>query len=124
MNDPLSKTLHRSRAGRDRRRLDAVGVLTGIGSFRLRDARAFRWLLTPHGENDKYARQIRTSAGVAVFTARSADKAGWVKVGRCYERFALQATALGGQHPDLVVRFERRPALPPSLRRAVRDVLG
>ena len=31
----------------------------------------------------------------AVFTAQSAAKAGWVEVGRCYERFALQATVLG-----------------------------
>jgi hypothetical protein len=70
-------------------------------------------------------------------------------VGRCYERFALQASALGirnafmnqpvevaalrppfaaaqglaGQRPDLVVRFGRGPALPRSLRRPVDAVL-
>src|ERR1700722_14459343 len=56
---------------------------------------AFGWFFTPKGGKDKYAPQIRSSAGIAVFVGRSADKAHWVEVGRCYERFALQATALG-----------------------------
>ena len=110
---------------------------------------AFRWVFTPQGENDKYARQIRSSAGIALFVGQSADKAHWVEVGRCYERFALQATALGirnaflnqpvevasvrpqfasaiglsGQRPDLVVRFGRGPTLPLSMRRPVQAVL-
>lgn len=110
---------------------------------------AFRWAVTAKGENDKVARQIRSSAGIAVFVGRAADKAHWVDVGRCYERFALQATALGirnamvnqpvevasirpafaaavglaGRRPDLVVRFGRGPAMPSSLRRPVQAVL-
>jgi hypothetical protein len=110
---------------------------------------AFRWLLSATGENDKCARQLRSSAGIAVFVGQAADKANWVEVGRCYERFALQATALGirnaflnqpvevaalrppfaaamgltGQRPDLVVRFGRGPAMPRSLRRPVESVL-
>jgi hypothetical protein len=110
---------------------------------------AFRWVFTAKDENDKYARQVRSSAGIAVFVGHAADKAHWVEVGRCYERFALQATALGirnafvnqpvevaalrpqfaasmglaGQRPDLVVRFGRGPVLPRSLRRPVDAVL-
>ena len=110
---------------------------------------AFGWFFTPKGENDKNARQVRNSAGIAVFVGQAADKAHWVEVGRCYERFALQATALGirnaflnqpvevaavrspfaaalglnGQRPDLVVRFGRGPTLPQSLRRPVQAVL-
>ena len=110
---------------------------------------AFGWFFTAKGENDKYARQIRSSAGIAVFVGQAADKANWVEVGRCYERFALQATALGirnalvnqpvevqavrpqfatafgltGQRPDLVVRFGRGPTMPYSLRRPVQAVL-
>jgi len=110
---------------------------------------AFRWLLTAKGENDKVARQVRSSAGIAVFVGQTADKAHWVEVGRCYQRFALQATALGirnaflnqpvevaalrpafatalglgGQRPDLVVRFGRGPTMPRSLRRPVESVL-
>lgn len=110
---------------------------------------AFGWLLTAKGENDKYTHQIRSSAGIAVFVGEAVDKAHWVEVGRCYERFALQATALGirnafvnqpvevpsvrapfaaavglaGQRPDLVVRFGRGPTLPRSLRRPVQAVL-
>ena len=111
--------------------------------------RAFDLFLRADSENDKYARQIRSSAGIAVFVGQAADPAHWVDVGRCYERFALQATALGirsamlnqpvevaalraqfatalqlgGQRPDLVVRFGRGPAMPPSLRRPVDAVL-
>ncbi len=110
---------------------------------------AFGWFFTSKGENDKIARQIRSSAGIAVFASQAADAAHWVETGRCYERFALQATALGirnaflnqpvevpsvrspfaaaiglaGQRPDLVVRFGRGPTLPPSLRRPVQAVL-
>ena len=110
---------------------------------------AFGWFFTPKAENEKYTRQIRSSAGIAVFVGLAADKANWVEVGRSYERFALQATALGirnaflnqpvevpavrspfadamglaGQRPDLVVRFGRGPTLPRSLRRPVQAVL-
>ena len=118
-----------------------------------------RWLgslmmgffFTPQSENEKYARQVRNSAGIAVFVSEQNDKAHWVEAGRCYERFALQATALGirnamlnqavevpavrtpfaswlglqltGQRPDLVVRFGRGPVAPLSMRRPVQAVL-
>lgn len=118
-----------------------------------------RWLgspmmslfFTPKSENEKVARQIRNSAGLAVFVAQQNDKAHWVEAGRCYERFALQATALGirnamlnqavevpkvrtgfaswlglqatNQRPDLVVRFGRGQAAPLSMRRPVQAVL-
>jgi hypothetical protein len=110
---------------------------------------AFERLITPRGEGDRYAAQVRSSAGLAVFVAQVPDPAHWVEVGRCLERFALQATALGirtahlnhpvevlavrsafaadlrlaGQRPDLVLRFGRGSTLPPSLRRPVRAVL-
>lgn len=100
-------------------------------------------------ENEKYAVHVRSSSGIAVFAGDKADKNHWVKVGRSFQRFALQATALGLRHahinqpvedlkirpqfaswlgipdkrPDLVVRFGYAPALPMSLRRAVTDVL-
>jgi hypothetical protein len=110
---------------------------------------AFGLVFRTKGENDKYARQIRNSAGMAIFVGQSADKAHWFEVGRCYERFALQATVLGirnalvnqpvevqavrpqfatalglaDQRPDLVVRFGRGPVMPYSLRRPVQAVL-
>lgn len=100
-------------------------------------------------ENDKIARYIRSSAGIAVFVSDVDDKAHWVEVGRCYERFALQATAfnirnafvnqpveeaslrpkfakalgLSKGRPDLVVRFGRGQEMPRSLRRPVEAVL-
>lgn len=111
---------------------------------------AFGAFFKSQTENEKIARQIRSSAGIAVFTAQLADEAHWVEVGRCYERFALQATALdirlaflnqpvevqaarlpfakslglGDQRPDLVVRFGRGPRMPSSLRRPVQAVLA
>jgi hypothetical protein len=104
---------------------------------------------TPKSENERYARQIHNSAGIAVFVSETSDKAHWVEAGRCYERFALQAAALGirnaflnqpvevgsirpqftsalglgSQRPDLVVRFGRGPAMPLSMRRPVQAVL-
>lgn len=116
-----------------------------------------RWLGSPmmglfftaKSENERYARQIRNSAGIAVFVSEVSDKAHWVETGRCYERFALQATALGirnallnqpvevatlrpqfaaaiglgERRPDLVVRFGRGPGMPLSMRRPVQSVL-
>ncbi|WP_035985305.1 Acg family FMN-binding oxidoreductase [Leptolyngbya sp. KIOST-1] len=116
-----------------------------------------RWLgqlvlplvLQPRSENDKCVRQLRSSAGVAVFVSAPSDPAHWVEVGRAYERFALQATALGvrnaflnqpveeaalrpefakalglgAERPDLVVRFGRGPAMPRSPRRPLEAVL-
>lgn len=105
---------------------------------------------TPKSENERYARQIRNSAGIAVFVSETSDRGHWVEVGRCYERFALQATALGIRNaylnqpvevasirprfasalglgdgrPDLVVRFGRGPTMPFSMRRPFQAVLA
>lgn len=110
----------------------------------------FPYVFTKDGENDKYVKQIRSSAGIAVFVSDADDKRHWVDAGRSYQRFALQATALGirhahinqavevpaaradfakwlqigGRRPDLVVRFGYAPPLPMSLRRPVETVLS
>jgi len=138
---------------------DAEAVRLGDGLFARSSGNPAmpRWLgewlfglvFTLGAENDKCARHVRSSAGVAVFTGRQADKAHWVEVGRAYERFALQATALdircahlnqpvevaalrprfardlglGAARPDLVLRFGHGPRLPASLRRPVQAVL-
>jgi hypothetical protein len=112
----------------------------------------FNLLFNEKSENDKYAKQIRSSAGIAIFVSDKNDSAHWLEVGRCYQRFALQATALGvrnaflnqavevtqvrqqfAQHLnidesaagriDLVVRFGRGRLMPKSLRRPIEDVL-
>ena len=111
---------------------------------------AFKLVFTPKGENDKYARFLRSSAGIAVFMSDASDKEHWIEAGRCYERFALQATALGIRtamvnqpvevssvraefaralgmttgRPDLVVRFGNGPEMPRSLRRPVEAVIA
>jgi len=100
-------------------------------------------------ENQKYADQMRSSPGVAVFVGDKADEAHWVRVGRSFQRFALQATALGIRHaminqpvevpgvrrdfahwlgigdarPDLVVRFGYASPMPMSMRRPARAII-
>jgi hypothetical protein len=85
-----------------------------------------------------------------VFFSEADDKQHWIEAGRCYERLALQATALelrtafinqpvevpalrsqfasflaiGSRRPDLVVRIGRGPEMPRSLRRPVEQVLA
>lgn len=106
-------------------------------------------LLRPGRENEKIRRQVRSSAGIALFVSDRGDVAHRVEVGRCYQRFALQATALGIRNaflnqpveeaarrrafaqalglgdarPDLVVRFGRGPLMPRSLRRPLEAVI-
>ena len=112
--------------------------------------RLFDLFFTEQAENDKYARHIRSSAGIAVFVSDVDDKAHWIEAGRAFERFALQATAIGIRNahlnqpievqslrpqfagllgithgrPDLVVRFGRGPEMPRSLRRPLDAVLA
>ena len=100
-------------------------------------------------ENEKYARQIASSAGIAVFLAQKEDREHWVRAGRACQRFALQATALGlkhafinqpvevaslrpelarlvglpGRRADMVMRFGYGAALPFSMRRPVESVI-
>ncbi len=111
--------------------------------------RAFQTLFTTAAENDKYARQIRSSAGMAVFVAEQADADHWVRAGRACQRFALQATALGLKHafinqpvevaslrpelatlvgqperrPDIVMRFGYGGLMPFSARRQPEQVM-
>jgi hypothetical protein len=111
--------------------------------------RMFGWFFTVEAENKKAAKQLKSSAGIAVFAGERADKDHWIRVGRSLQRFALQAAALDIRHaylnqpvevpslrsefadwlglgelrPDLVVRFGRAPAMPMSLRRPVADVI-
>ena len=60
--------------------------------------RMFDLAFRPSSENEKYARHLESSAGVAVFVGAKADREHWVQVGRACQRFALQATALGLKH--------------------------
>lgn len=109
----------------------------------------FDLFFTPKSENDKYAKQVRSSAGIAVFVADGSSPADWLAVGRCYERFALQSAALdirnaflnqpvevsalrpqfanflgiAPRRPDLVVRFGHGARMASSMRRPVQSVL-
>jgi hypothetical protein len=112
--------------------------------------RMFGLVFRKPSENDKYAAQVRSSAGIAVFVGARADHEHWIRVGRSFQRFALQGTSMGLRHahinqpvevpairgefarwlgvgerrPDLVIRFGRAPELPMSMRRSVAAVLA
>jgi hypothetical protein len=101
-------------------------------------------------ENDKYAKQINSSAGIAVFASEKNDPEHWVLAGRACQRFALQATALGLKHafinqpvevsglrpelakligmperrPDIVMRFGYGPDMPYSPRRPLAKLMA
>jgi len=109
----------------------------------------FDRFFTVGAENDRYARQVRSSAGLAIIHSDRDDPAHWVQAGRSYQRFALQATVLGIRHahlnqpvevagtrpqlqsllglgerrPDMVLRFGYAPPMPRSLRRPVAAVI-
>jgi nitroreductase len=109
----------------------------------------FDWVFKAGAENDKYARQLASSAGIAVFVSQKDDREHWVLAGRACQRFALQATALGlkhafvnqpvevaelrpelasfiglpGRRPNLVMRFGLGPALAFSARRPVESIM-
>ncbi len=110
--------------------------------------RVFPLVFRKDAENDRYAQQLRSSSGIAVFVGDRADPDHWMRVGRSFQRFALRATELGLRHahvnqpvevpavraefarwlgtdlrPDLVVRFGYAEPLPMSLRRPVGAIL-
>ncbi|WP_370678198.1 Tat pathway signal protein [Pleomorphomonas sp. PLEO] len=110
---------------------------------------AFDAFVTAAAENDKYAKQIDSSSGIAIFLGERADIQTWIRVGRACQRFALTATMLGLKHafinqpvevaslrpelaslvgepglrPDIVMRFGHGPQMPFSLRRPVEAVM-
>jgi hypothetical protein len=109
----------------------------------------FDFFFSEKAENDKYARHVRSSAGIAVFVSDYEDKNHWIEAGRAFQRFALQATAMNVRtahlnqpvevtslrpkfaksigiasgRPDLVIRFGRGPEMPRSVRRPISAVL-
>jgi hypothetical protein len=136
---------------------EAVATRDGLSTRCSGNPSVPRWLASPlfdvfyrpKNEADKYAVELRSSAGVAIFVSDVSDKAGWIAAGRCYERFALQATSMGirnaflnqpvevadvrprfadafglGPHrPGLIARFGRGARMPRSLRRPLDAVL-
>jgi len=108
----------------------------------------FPLVATAASENQKYLSQIASSSGLAIFVSDQDDSTNWLSAGRAYQRFALQATALGIQNAflnqaveaapvrarlaehlalgarraDLIVRFGHGPQMPWSMRRPVEAV--
>lgn len=111
---------------------------------------AMKYGFSAKAQNRKDFRNIKSSSAIAVLYSEGNDKRHWIEAGRCYERLALQAAALGlrtafinqpvevaairpefarflgigEQRPDLVVRIGHGPECPRSLRRPVEQVLA
>lgn len=133
----------RSRDGVSSRAIARGSYPEWLGSLLL------RLFSEPQSENRRTAQHVRSSSGIAVFLSDRNDPAHWIEAGRCYERFALQATALGirntfvspivdvpavrsqfaawlgagDRRPDLIVRFGRGPETLRSRRRPIEEVL-
>jgi nitroreductase len=100
-------------------------------------------------EGEKYARQIDSSAGIAIFIGDEEDRDHWIRVGQACQNFALAATSLGlklafinqpvevvrlrgelarligtTKRPDIVLRFGYGPTLPYSPRRPAVSVIA
>jgi hypothetical protein len=135
---------------------EAVRTRDGLSGRVTGNASAPRWIADPlfrfvsraGAADETYARRIRSASVVAVLVSGTDDPEHRVEAGRCRERLALQATALGVRHafvnqpvedvarrrrfaraleldgrPDLVVCLGRGPEMPRSLRRPLDDVL-
>lgn len=109
----------------------------------------FNMAFTEKAENDKYMEQMRSSAGVIAFISEQDNIEHWIKAGRSYQRFALQATALGLKHAfinqpvevpevraqfadylnigdrrtDLLLRLGYGPEMPKTMRRPIDEVI-
>lgn len=114
-----------------------LGLLAMKGSF------------SANNQNKKDRRHIDSSSAIAVIYSEADDIPHWIEAGRCYQRLALQAAALGlrtafinqpvevatlrpefaraigigGRRPDLIVRIGHGPQMPRSLRRPVEEVI-
>jgi len=112
---------------------------------------AFRVSLSARRMNDQYARQIRSSAAVAIVVSDHDEFADRVEAGRVYQRLALRATSMGIRNafinqpvevaalrpefaaamglgsaparPNLIVRLGRGAVMPRSHRRPVDEVI-
>ncbi|MDK8463557.1 Tat pathway signal protein [Marinobacter sp. SS13-12] len=100
-------------------------------------------------QSQKDYRHIRSSSAIAVLVSEIDDRPHWIEAGRCYERLALQAAALGlstafinqpvevaplrtkfarfldvgNRRPDFIVRVGRGAKTPRSLRRPLEQVI-
>lgn len=105
-------------------------------------------LLSVSSEGAKYARQMDSSAGIAIFFGDEQNRDHWIRVGQACQRFALAATTLGlktafmnqpveaarlrselagligtTMRPDIILRFGYGPTLPYSPRRSIALVM-
>jgi hypothetical protein len=136
---------------------EAVNTCDGLYGPSMGSPAVPRWLglaamhfgFSSKKQNKKDLAHIRCSSAIAIIYSEVDDIPHWIEVGRCFQRMALQSSALGlhtafinqpvevaklrskfahamgiGDHrPDLVVRIGRGQEMPRSLRRPIEDVI-
>jgi hypothetical protein len=136
---------------------EAAGQKDGLRSRSLHTPEVPTWMgrlymnhfVSAEGEAKKARELVQSSSALVLFTALNNTKESWVNLGRCYERIALMATALGIRHahvnmpceekavreklkrslgyvdeePLLLIRLGYAQATPRSYRRRVEEVM-
>ncbi len=106
---------------------EAVQKADGLAGRTIGQPPLPRWLakwmlgavLKPESRAQTDVAHVRSASAMAVFVADHDDRSAWIEAGRAYERFALQATALGLRHALL-----NQPNEVPRLRRQFESWLG
>lgn len=115
MNDPafVEELKAWIRFGADEAKRTADGLFAGASGNpampRWLGSRMMGLFFTPSSENERYARQIRNSAGIAVFVSEVSDKAHWVGGGPMLR--ALRVAGHGTRYPQCVPQSARRGRL-------------
>lgn len=118
-------------------------IPTALGHF------IFRHMVSPASEAEKSRKQTESASALLIFSVEENTPEAWIKLGRSFERVALQATALNISHahlnmvcelpafrrrlqhmmhletkePLLLVRIGYASAMPASYRRLVEEML-
>lgn len=111
---------------------------------------AMKATFSAKNQNRKDRKHIRSASAIAVIYSEADDIPHWIEAGRCYQRLALQAAALGlctafinqpvevaklrpefahaigigERRPDFIVRIGYGPEMPRSVRRPIAEVIG
>lgn len=71
-----------------------------IGSFIMKQ------LVTPKSEARRWEKLFRNSAGFVLFTVEQHDQEHWIRLGRSFQRFGLETTAMGLKHAHMNMPLE------------------
>ena len=74
-----------------------------IGSF------IMKRLVTPRSEARRWKKLFRKSAGFVLFSVAQDDPEHWIRLGKSFQRFGLETTAMGLKHAHMNMPLEEEP---------------